>query len=247
MPSKLVIDRDRSARAVDAARVHLPTLVQAITATLTPYLRDGESVPDTALLVDLYLRRMTTASTTMVNADDAHLAELADDPAARDERDQNIDTLTASLNELRQLVTGLHGPAALTAIHLTEAPAREPLHLQRTAADVARTLPAADLGPSRLLGVHLDTAAWATRLDAERQAVASSLQRVAIEGREAEHTLGAKHNAISAFDDTFAQAANLLTLLLQFADQPKLADRIRPSGRKPGRRAVDEEAPASDS
>jgi len=246
MPSKLVIDRDRSARAVHAARVHLPTVRDAGAAMLTPFLRDGESMPDVALLVDLYLRRMIAAADAMVIVDDAHLAELADDPTARDDRDLALETLTASLTELRQLVTGLHGPAALAAVRLADAPDREPLRLQRAASDTARALPGADLGPSRITGVQLDATLWAVRLDAERAAVTTALDRVATEGREAEQTLSAKNDAIDAFDEAFRQAATLLTLLLEFAGKPDLAEKVKPSGRKPGRRADDEEGPSSD-
>ena len=49
----------------------------------------------------------------------------------------------------------------------------------------------------------------------------------------------AKDEAMSAYDKIFSDTANLLTALFAAAGKPDLADRVRPSTRKPGRTIAD--------
>ena len=62
------------------------------------------------------------------------------------------------------------------------------------------------------------------------------------EGREAEITQASKDKAIAAYDTAFALTAGLLEVFLRFAGEPTLADKVRPSTRRPGTTA-DSETP----
>jgi hypothetical protein len=73
--------------------------------------------------------------------------------------------------------------------------------------------------------------------------VRAALQEVAKEVREAEQTQAAKNAAVEAYDRRFSRVANLLQALLRFAGQDELAEKVRPSTRRPGVTA--EAAPSS--
>lgn len=240
MISKQVLDRERSAREVSATRVHGETIQRAVDVALRPFLREGEALPDAQLLVELLLRRMEARLGALVETDRLHNDELADDPPLRAARESGVETLRASLMELFEVVVGIYGGGARTALwsgRLDNDPAR----LVHSADVVIRGLPGAALGESRLTGVELDRAAWVTRLSSEQAALSTALEALAREGREAEQTLQAKHVALAASDEAFTEAASMVAALLRFADEPELARRVRPSVRKPGRRVVEVE------
>ena len=67
--------------------------------------------------------------------------------------------------------------------------------------------------------------------------------RMAREAREAEQTLTRRRTALAANDLAFSCGADLLSALFWAAGEGDLADRVRPSKRRPGR--VAEEEPAA--
>lgn len=240
MISKQVLDRERSAREVSATRVHQETIQRALDDALRPFLREGEALPDTPLLMELLLRRMEDRLARAIEADRLHNDELADDSPLRATRDTQVEALRASLMELLEVVVGIYGPSARAALwsgRLDSDPAR----LIHGADAIRRALPTAALGTSRLTGVELNRDAWVTRLRDQRDALDATLEALAREGREAEQTLQTKHAAIEAYDDAFTQAAALIATLLRLADEQDLARRVRPSARRPGRRVVEVE------
>ena len=82
MPSKEVIDREKSAREVVAAgETHGVAVAAALGELLTPLLKRGEKMPDIALLVALMGRRLEATSEALVKAANrAPLGVIAVDP-----------------------------------------------------------------------------------------------------------------------------------------------------------------------
>lgn len=243
MASKLVVQRERSAQHVRSVEVHLGELQASVEEALGPHLREGEAVPDVALLARLLLRRLDADTAAMVAADDAHARELEDDSASREARDGALEAARAEVFELRELVGFLWGGEALAAAGLREMPPRDPVELVRYLQKASAQVEELNPGEGRL-GVQVDLAARAGQLRAHQSNLSRALEDVKREQREGERTQGAKSLAILRYDESFAAAAGLTHQLLLLAGRPDLAERVRPSTRRRGRRAQEDEEPA---
>lgn len=245
MPSKLVTDRQKSANAVIAAgETHAERVAAELDALLSPYLQRGEKMPDLALFTRLVTRALADARDRMVAADEAHLDELADDGPPREARDEVATALYSELTELREWLTGLYGAAALKRLGFSDATPRDPVQMERFAGEVARALGSKDLPKPRRKGVRWDPGETVARIEELREALRGHLKDVAREAREAEATLVAKTAAISAYDERFSRAATALGGVFRLAGHVELANRVRPSSRRPGQTEVD--APPAD-
>ncbi|MEM9463382.1 MAG: hypothetical protein AAGF11_55080 [Myxococcota bacterium] len=153
MPSKLVTRREKSARAViAAARTHGPLAAGAITNIIEPLLGKKEEPPSVSMMLELCARVLEGAIDAVVDADDIHEAELADDTEPRRRRDQISSNLRASIVELKEIVIGLLGRSALKPLRLTGDTPRDPVVLLRYAQNVIEALLTADLPPPRVRG-----------------------------------------------------------------------------------------------
>ncbi|MGK3969866.1 hypothetical protein WMF38_32200 [Sorangium sp. So ce118] len=254
MASKLVTERDKSSRAVAAsAETHADELAKGIAAELAPCLRSGEKMPDAALLVRLVARRLAADTAALVAADDAHERELADDAAPREARDEAAARLRSVLVDGRAAIDAAFGPAGLRKLLLDGAVPEDPSVLVTTGERVVSALRDAEikLPKPRRASMKLDRAALADEIAAELPALKKALAKVATEEREKEATLRAKQSAMRKSDKSFGRGAALLAASFTFAGLEDLAAKVRPSGRRPGRTAAEEEdalppeAPAS--
>lgn len=235
MSSKQVTDRQKSAGAViAAARTHGPRAATAVASTLSPVLAKHEKQPDLALLVELSTRTLEAAIDTLVQADDAHEAELSDDAGPRTRRDELATTLYDELIELKEIATGLLGSPALALLRLEGTTPRDPVVLVRHAKGVVSALETAKLPKSRVRGAAFHAKEWVERLTEHNDALSSALGDVAREAREAEGTLVAKNRALAEHDRTFGDVATLVSAVLRIGGDAELAARVRPSPRRPG-------------
>ena len=140
MASKMVRDRQNSA-----------VLVLAVEAAQGAVLQRGlernaaEDAPPHAQALRAALRATLEAATKdMVRTDEAHAAELADDPAARDERDAAFTALRAQLIDVRMALSG-YPEAVLEGVFQRRPTPTEPRALERYAGAVATALTATQL------------------------------------------------------------------------------------------------------
>lgn len=245
MPSKQVTDRQKSASAVIASgETHADRIAADLEALLSPYLHQGEKIPDFSLATRLVTRALADARDRMVAADEAHQKELADDGSPRAGRDEVVSELYNELTDLRAWLTGLYGTAALRRLGFTEATPRDPVQIERFSGAVVRALRSEELPTPRRKGIRWDADETVRRLEGLRDALRGHLNDVAREAREAEATLLKKNAAISAYDERFSRAATFLSGLFRLAGHAELASRVRPSSRRPGQVEVD--APRDD-
>lgn len=235
MASKQVADRAKSSTMVTAAATtHSEAIQMGAEQLLSPHLKKGESMPNLQLVPVLLARALSAATAAMVSADDAHEMELSDDDGHREARELAIQELYAKLVEASEIVGGLYGTKGVKAIGLDGTTPRDGALLIRYAQNASGLMRAVKLGKSRVKGASFDTEELAAELDACTKKIQKALDDVARETREAEATLIKKKTAITGFDATFSSIAGMLSALLTIGGEKELAQRVRPSSRRPG-------------
>ena len=235
MPSKQVTDRGKSAAAVTAAATtHAARVGQSAGAILSPFLEEGEKMPDVQLFTELIGRWVASTASRMTAADEAHIHELSDDDPVRERRDTAQEALSSELVDLREWMTGLFGARAVRSLGFAADTPRDPAALVRFAGEVSRSLRDKAFPAPRRAGVTWSAAKEAGKIDKLGQALEQAIADVAREVREAQGTLADKNAALGAYDDAFARASNGLEGLFLLAGETELAGRVRPSTRRPG-------------
>ena len=243
MSSKQVTDREKSASAVvSAGTTHAEATAVGLGKVLKPHLAKGESLPDVGLVMILVARALEAAKIKMVEADAAHQAELGDDDAIREGRDAATAALSDKLVELREVIVGIYGSAAASAVFPGPAP-QDPVVLSRFAGEVATAVERVKL-PAPRIKAKLDLAETATELRALRATLDAAIKEVAKEVREAQATLDEKNQALAGYDELFGGGATAMTGLLRMAGKADLAAKVKPSTRRPGQTASDAGDPA---
>lgn len=233
MPSKLVVDRfKRSLLVMAATREHAGRVQAAWTAEAKSLLRPGESLPDLGFVMEILARGLERDMLAMQEAAERHEHELGDDAEPRDRRDHSAADLNTSLDDLREILRGLFGTGVLAGLHLEVAPPREPAAVSAYAKSVIGALGTATFPAPRIPKAKFVARTWVKRLEKERETLEAALKDVAREQREAEGTLADKNATIVAHDRTQARVAAVASGLLEFAGEPELAERVRPSERK---------------
>ncbi|MEM7050325.1 MAG: hypothetical protein AAF604_11735 [Acidobacteriota bacterium] len=250
MPSKMVTDRQKSSLAVEAAAsTHAAEVAATLTSRLAEWTEGEETVPDLELLQRLLGRLLAARRAAMVAADESHLDELADDSEPRRLRDERADKLRVNLRALRDLAEGLFGEGQGQALGLEGPVSADPVVLERQARRAMERLAdeSVPLPPTRMPSLQVDRADWLQVLEPDLTALADALAQVARERREAESSLLTKQGRIAEYDEAFLGAARLLEALYRTAGQPELADRVRPSSRRPGTTVADPEPTGAES
>jgi hypothetical protein len=244
MPAKSATDRQKSAAAVGAAATtHASRVAKSFKETLSPVLKKNEDPPDIEALMLTVAEWLANAAAKMVKTDADHTHELSDDEEPRTRRDKAQAALSEELVSLRDLLNGLYGAAATRTLGFSAATPRDPTVLSRFAGEVSKALREKELpAPKRAnTTVKWSPETTADEIDTLRSALDDALVDVQREIREAQGTLADKNDAMDAYDSAFSRTANLLVGLFTFAGESALADRVRPSARRPGQ--TDELAP----
>lgn len=238
MTSKQVVDRTRSVGTVaTTTEAHASELMERLRALFEPYLESGEVMPDVAFFATLTVRHLRAANAALDVADRAHETELSDDPAARAERDEAGVSLRDTVSNLRSAITAVGGTPALQTLSIPGPLPADVRTLLRYAAGLHEAL----LDEARVVvntsrvGLALDRVVMAGVLLPEITRLQRALDHVAQEAAELGLTQTAKDNAIAANDVAFKGVANAMEGLLALAGRADLADRVRPSARRPGR------------
>ena len=246
-PSKQVLDREKSTRAVvAAAEAHADDIAAALTRELTPHLHKGEALPDLTLFAHLIGRKVKADFEVLVRADRAHEAELSDDAAPREARDGAAEKVRSTLVDLRDSVNTAYGAPGLKKLGLAEAISSDPTAIASRAVAVEEALgdAAIKLPKSRRPSLKVDLKGFAVELSSDLPALVKALDDVAREEREAKVTQAAKNEAMAGHDRGFSRGAGVLTVLASYGGLDELAATIRPSTRKAGRTVAEEDPPA---
>lgn len=232
--SKMVNDRYDSALVViQAATTHAELVATRLVPKLAPAL-PGDGTDNMAGVIRRLGRTLQGSVDVLLAADEAHEAEKADDLAVRVEFEESIEGLYREVVDFRAGLEAVGQSQAVMHVGLSGTTPRDPTELMRIGRVIQGQLPLlGSMEPARR-GLVFDAMSYAepinlalVRLDAAREAVRR-------EQREFEATLLAKNEAMAAYDACFMSVARALESLFRMAGLGWLADRVRPSSRRPG-------------
>lgn len=235
MAARMVVQRERSATSVRSALDAFSERVGAkLTALTASQVGEGEKAPDWAYSMRLLGRALAQGAEAMRKADDAHEQELADDAAPRDARDVAVTKLYDAVVALREVATGLYTSKVLPSLGLVGSTPRDPVLLVRYAENVVDKLGKVALPASRVANAAIDTAGVGCSLQGLVDELSAAVADVGREEREAQLTLSTKRAAIAAHDTLFGGVATVTEGLLRLVSENDLAEKVRPSARRPG-------------
>lgn len=233
MPSKLVTNRLRAARQVEAsAAQHAETIAAGLAEKLGGELAAGETLPDLALVIRLLGRHLARRGQEMSASDRADTDERADANAPRLTRDQAVAALYDKIVEVRRTVEALYGPEkSVTIFGFKGATPQRAAALSAHGKQMIDRLrkPLRPLPPPNLPGLAADPARWAAEIEHHQQALEQALGELVRKKRHAETSLSHKHEALQSFDEAYVQVGRSLEGLFALAGQKALSDRVRPA------------------
>ena len=247
MLSKMVTDRLKDAGQVLSAMDTLkPRIAARAAEVLGPYLRQGEQLPDVALLATLLGRLFEDRMQQMERADVQHNDELSDDGPPREAREASTRELYAAVVEIKGAVETLFGKGWHARLKLPREVPQDPTALWRLAGEISEALGKVALPKPVVKAVkRVDPEPWVEQLEGPRERLGHALADVAREAREAQATQIAKNRAVSAYDEAFSTCVAFGAALLRLVGEHEHAERLRPSARRPGTLEEDE-APAGE-
>jgi hypothetical protein len=175
----------------------------------------------------------------LIAAEAAYVAEQADDVPLRSERDEKHEALAGQMMRVRDRVETHFGRDSLAGYGLglrTPRNLHELLGYAKTGADLLRKHPrTVDDG----MGGEVSTVALAESIEVVRSEVESSVRGLMRERRELDAARVARNAAQDTLMETYQIVAGLLIYVFRLAGHPELAERIRPTLRRPVRAGDD--------
>ena len=241
---KETYSRSKSSAFVESAVVvHGAGIAADLSEKLRAELAEGEDMPDVALLLELMGRRMGRYRQRLLDRSAEHIEELAADTALREMRDEAMKELTRAYITTRYTVSFGYSPkdAEKLGFEVNVATDPEAMRLQvlRLLNNFAKpevqelrpVVPTVQFVPSE------GEATFRPYLDNLTTALAGLNE----EKRKADETLLAKKAAVKENDLEFVQISRCIETTFAFAGREDLAERVRPSSRRPGRRQAAED------
>jgi hypothetical protein len=232
----MVNDRYRSALQVaKLAELNAERTGARLAAVFGPAVEPDRPAPDWAHIMRMIARTLMAAADRLVEADRTLIHEMQDDQEPRERRERARSALFQRMGSLRAMTRGIYGESALGRIGLTGNTPIEPIALHRMATHVLENLDVlATLTPVVPGGV-LNLATVREDLTAQAEALGQAIDDLAHEARKRELAQTRKNSVMAEFDAQFSYGAHTLESLFGWAGEARLAARVRPSSRQPGR------------
>ncbi|MCP3959379.1 MAG: hypothetical protein GY719_16135 [bacterium] len=208
---------------------------------------EGEPVLDYRPVVADLGDRLDVAQQQMLAANTPHLGQLARVVELQDRRDEIKKQLLAAFTPARHTLENLYGSArGFTTVGVAGETLRDPRGLVKQVRDTVDFLedPKVDLTPA-VEEVDVDLPRLAGRLARGADQLELVVGEHAGAEKKAETTRLAKNEAITSYDRQFLFVARATEGLFDLAGMHELAERVRPSTRRPGQRQAEngDEAP----
>jgi len=221
-----------------------------------PSLEDAETLEEIAAalsyrrVLDHLQGDLGTAHTGLAWAEDQHQRNLARINDLIGRREELGNALSEKFRKTRHTLENLYG--SKMGFVLVNVKGATPQNPRRLIEQVGQTIsflrdPVVEPPSHDLDGVTVELARLADGLEAPMEELGAVLQQLDRTRKQAQGTLAVKQQAVEEFDRVFQWVARALSSYFHLAGLHELAELIRPSNRRNGRRAVDEEeAPPSD-
>ena len=231
--SKEVLTRERNARSLQAA---LEQQGHNIARRLAEELGTPVDDPAATFLptTQALARSLTAALTQLVTADDHVAHELARLQDLRKTRDQAMHRLRQSIVHLRRMLTGHYVSPNLVRLGIGEHTARSPFTLLRQANRLTQAARGEDLvevlgapfvsAPADFHTLFLDLAPTTQTLRTTLQAIDEAQRDLDLAREE-------RRQSLATFDRLYLHTARTLESFCHLANEPELAERIRPTQR----------------
>lgn len=239
-PTVGTTDRQKSSMKIDATRAQLGAVGKAL-AQLFPKMPEGPIITALVLLLGLFYDWLARATDEMVKADIANVEELGDNRQLIDKRDAAVADVRAALVDLRAVLTTFFGPQVLPPFGFAvghETPS-DPVVMQRVGRSALKQLRTFKAPPARRKSMQFDNAEWIELLEKPVVALDAAIKAVIDDVREDQVTQIAKNRAVDAYDRAFKATTTLLVAVFSAVGEDELAERVKPSGRRPGRTLQD--------
>jgi hypothetical protein len=231
MPSKMVIERQKTAQSLISAMTTFKDTLQTALDDLTARLpRDTERF-DLGPLLNLLALVVQDAIAALIAADADNEREHTEDSQDRAERDAATSQLVSLLVELGEALSTLYGRDARRAVGLQGDTPRDPQTAQEVATRAVAALPGLRFTP-RVKGATFDPTAYADDLRAGAQRVEAALGALSLNVRETDQTQIKKDAAMSHYHKAYLKVATLFEAFCRVADLDELADRVRQSTKR---------------
>ncbi len=204
----------------------------------------GQPVTDYRLVFADLGDELGRARQAMLSTNHAHLGQLALIVDQQKQRDALSPALFDRYYQARHTLESLFGrQRGFEVLAVDGETPRDPTGLINQVRSTVTFLekPKVKLPSVELAGVAIDLSAMAIQLTAgadDLEAVLSALDR---ERKNAEATRKAKNDALAEFDRRYLWIGRGLETYFHLAGLHELAERVRPSTHRPGRRAADED------
>ncbi|MBK8258535.1 MAG: hypothetical protein IPK82_38480 [Polyangiaceae bacterium] len=234
--AKEVTDREAAAEAVAAAaETHAPQIAEAFAAKFKAFAPKKQPLPDIGALLHIVAAALRAQAADLQQKSAAHDAELADDAAPRQARDNATAELTQTLVAIRATTETVYGRAGLQALGIDGRTPTDSKAIQEHARNFLARIKDPKLKlPKPQEGVVIDKAVWIAKVEKTLPVLTQARKDVAREEREAEATINAKNKAMESFDDLFGVVATFTSSMLDLIGEEDLASRIKPSVRRRG-------------
>lgn len=244
-PSKVVVDRKRSCRAVLwALETHGEQLVERLEARLGGHAEEGTTMPFASLL-EILKKDLVAARERLVDLDRTLRDERVEDDEQRELRDRALEELSDGVIALREAFRSTYGTEKLGVFGFAIQTPRLPEELLEQATHLVTRLsdPEIELPEPRFPGLGVDPATMAATLEPMTERVREAFEGVSRETRETESLKVAKDRALAEYNASFLWIARTVESLFRLAGLEELADRVRPSARRPGTTETEFEEP----
>ena len=195
-------------------------------------------------VLERMLHRMRRALSELLDAERAHLDEVANDAVPRQRRDRAAREVRQLLLDLRQLYRAVYGKIKATEAGFERRIANDAKALLRQGERVYGRLSTPDAWlhkgdePARLRGLEVAPSTLAAQLETPLEQLRSALDEVTCERAKAQGTKVAKDRALRHFDDLYLLIVRMLVPAFRLAGMDELADRLPTSLRRPSRRSA---------
>lgn len=234
--AKEVTDREAAAEAVAAAaEAHAERVSKAFTEKFKAYVPKKQELPDMGVVLRTLAGALRASSADLVDKSEKHDAELADDAAPREARDEATAELVQTMVSMRATVETVYGRAGLKALGIEGRTPTDSRAILEHARKFVKQLEDPKLKlPKPQDGVAIDRAVWVAKVEKPLPILAQARKDVLREEREAEITGNAKTRSMAAFDELFGVVAPFTSAMLDLIGEDELAARVKPSVRRRG-------------